>query len=216
MTYPAALPAWRETMKHHPSELGLTGATEAQPVVRVLAAKDTAEAARWDAFVAECRAATFFHRSGWREIIEGVFRHRAYFLYAQRGARIEGVLPLARVKSWLFGDALVSLPFAVYGGVAAETGAAAAVLETEAIGLAERLGVFEEDKARLLDSVSGVGSAPSIRTIIQKAEVGGAKDNFIPTSVLSYSLSKSFEGLIGMDFMSNYSIKIDAKKKWWF
>ena len=29
-----------------------------------------------------------------------------------------GVLPLARVKSLLFGDALVSLPFAVYGGAA--------------------------------------------------------------------------------------------------
>lgn len=95
------------------------------------------------------------------------------------------------------------------------------LLDTGATGmlitpqLAEKLGVFEQDQARLLDEVNGVGSgsAPAIRTIIQKVEVGGAKDRFIPTAVLSRSLSKSFEGLIGMDFMSNYSISIDNKKK---
>ena len=35
--------------------------------------------------------------------------------------RIEGVLPLAEVKSLLFGHTLVSLPFCVYGGIAAES-----------------------------------------------------------------------------------------------
>jgi len=128
-------------MKHHPSELGLASSAADDPVVRVLGSADAGEIARWDAFVAQCRGATFFHRAGWREIIERVFRHRTYFLYAQRGARIEGVLPLARVKSRLFGDSLVALPFAVYGGVAAETEAAAAMLENEAIALATTLGV---------------------------------------------------------------------------
>ena len=89
-------------------------------------------AARWDAFVAGCPGATFFHRAGWQQVIEDVFRHRTHFLYAQRGERIEGVLPLAHVKSLLFGNALVSLPFAVYGGVAADTDEAAAALEDEA------------------------------------------------------------------------------------
>ena len=68
-----------------------------------------------------CREATFFHRAGWQQVIEDVFRHRTHFLYAERGGRIEGVLPLAHVKSLLFGNALVSLPFAVYGGVVADT-----------------------------------------------------------------------------------------------
>src|SRR5262249_33781677 len=78
---------------------------------------------------------------GWREIIETVFRHRTYFLYAERGTRIDGVLPLARVRSRLFGDSLISLPFAVYGGVAASSEASASALEAEAVALAERLGV---------------------------------------------------------------------------
>ena len=34
----------------------------------------------WDAFVARCPNATFFHRIGWREILEEVFRHRTHYL----------------------------------------------------------------------------------------------------------------------------------------
>ena len=128
-------------MKHHPSELGLSTAALPAMEVRTLAAGDSDEAQRWDAFVAGCRGATFFHRSGWRQVIAEVFRHRPHFLYAQRAGRIEGVLPLAHVKSLLFGAALVSLPFAVYGGVAADSSEAAMALEDEAQTLAERLGV---------------------------------------------------------------------------
>jgi len=40
------------------------------------------EAEKWDAFVAQCPDATFFHRVGWREIIEDIFRHRCYYLVA--------------------------------------------------------------------------------------------------------------------------------------
>lgn len=57
---------------------------------------------RWDAFVFQCPEATFFHRAGWQEIVSGVFRHTTYFLYAERDGAIEGVLPLAHVKSLLF------------------------------------------------------------------------------------------------------------------
>jgi len=96
---------------------------------------------RWDEFVFQCAEATFFHRAGWQEIVGGVFRHPTYFLYAERDGAIEGVLPLAHVNSLLFGNALVSLPFAVYGGVAASTPEAAEALETEAQTIARKLGV---------------------------------------------------------------------------
>ena len=58
-----------------------------------------------------------------------------------RTAAFEGVLPLAHVNSLLFGNALVSLPFAVYAGVAASNDDAASALEQEAQQLAQRLGV---------------------------------------------------------------------------
>ena len=70
-----------------------------------------------------------------------MFRHRTHFLYVERDGAIEGVLPLAHVKSLLFGNGLVSLPFAVYGGVAAIDEQAAELLETEAQTLAGKLGV---------------------------------------------------------------------------
>ena len=109
--------------------------------VRELAPGDAAAAARWDAFVLACPQATFFHRAGWQRIIREVFRHRTWFLLAERNGAIEGVLPLAQVKSALFGNALVALPFGVYGGVAATNDAAAARLEARAREIAVERGV---------------------------------------------------------------------------
>ena len=109
--------------------------------VRRLLAKDSSIARRWDEFVFTCPAATFFHRASWQKIIADVFRHDTYFLYAESNGDIVGVLPLAHVRSFLFGNALVGLPFAVYGGVAASSPDAADALEAEAQSLAVRLGV---------------------------------------------------------------------------
>ena len=102
---------------------------------------DAATASRWDMFVDHCSEATFFHRSAWQKIITDVFRHHAYFLYAEDEIGVRGILPLAHVKSRLFGNALVALPFAVYGGIAAVDGEAVAVLENAARELASSLGV---------------------------------------------------------------------------
>jgi FemAB-related protein (PEP-CTERM system-associated) len=111
------------------------------PTIHCLLAHDAANVARWDAFVMACPDATFFHRAGWQNIIANVFRHDTYFLYAEVDGAIVGVLPLGHVNSWLFGNALTGLPFAVYGGVAAINTQAADALEQEAQRLARTLGV---------------------------------------------------------------------------
>lgn len=105
-----------------------------------LAAQDQVVSARWDAFVLAHPQATFFHRSGWLRVIEASFGHQGFFLYAERDGAIEGVLPLAEVKSRLFGHSVTSLPFAVYGGVAALNDEAAAALEAEAEKIARGQG----------------------------------------------------------------------------
>jgi FemAB-related protein (PEP-CTERM system-associated) len=99
-----------------------------------------ADRERWDSFVRGCPDATFFHLSGWEAIMKDVFRHRTWYLFAERGARIVAVLPLVEIKSKLFGHALTSLPFCAYGGIA---GAADAVteLEVHAESIARDLGV---------------------------------------------------------------------------
>ncbi|MCB1966503.1 FemAB family XrtA/PEP-CTERM system-associated protein [Accumulibacter sp.] len=109
--------------------------------VKHLDSADRPAVRRWDAFVEACPEATFFHRAGWQQVIGEVFAHRTHYLYAERSGVIEGVLPLAHVKSVLFGNTLVSLPFAVYGGVAASGAAAVEALEGEAQAIARRLGV---------------------------------------------------------------------------
>ena len=108
--------------------------------IKRLALDDAGTAARWDAFVLACPEATFFHRAGWQRVLHQVYRHATFFLYAEQDGRIVGVLPLAQVKSLLFGHALVGLPFTVYGGVAATEPAAVQALEDEAQRLARQLG----------------------------------------------------------------------------
>ena len=99
------------------------------------------DAARVTEFVARCPSATFFHRAGWRSVIENVFRHKSHYLVASRAGAITGVLPLAEVKSRLFGHSLVSLPFAVYGGPAATDAGSERALIDAAADLGARLGV---------------------------------------------------------------------------
>lgn len=115
--------------------------TNASLCIRQLDSSDATAVGRWEAFVATTPNATFFHRAGWQNLLRDVFGHRTFFLYAECGGVIVGLLPLAQVKSLLFGNSLVALPFAVYGGVVASNAEAVAVLEAEAERIARELGV---------------------------------------------------------------------------
>jgi FemAB-related protein (PEP-CTERM system-associated) len=71
----------------------------------------------WDAFVARVPGSTFCHLAGWREVLSDVLgAHSIYLLCRDREGNWSGVLPLARVKSRLFGHYLISMPFLNYGG----------------------------------------------------------------------------------------------------
>ena len=107
---------------------------------------------RWDQFVLDCSEATFFHMSGWKTVIEQAFGHRTCFLLAEADGRIEGVLPLAEVKSFLFGHSLVSLPFCVYGGIAASSERAKTALDQAAQKCAESMNVDHLEYRTLLHS----------------------------------------------------------------
>lgn len=102
---------------------------------------DVQSMARWDAYVERAPRATFFHRAGWKTVLERAFGHSTWFLYAQEAGNIVGILPLAQVKSALFGNSLSSLPFCVYGGIVADNEPVAEALRKEACRLAERLKV---------------------------------------------------------------------------
>lgn len=107
--------------------------------LRVRAYRDD-DRASWEAFVGTCPEATFFHKIGWKDITERVLRHRTHYLLAERGGQIVGVLPLAEVKSLLFGHSVVSLPFAAYGGAAALDADATHALHEAAVEVARACG----------------------------------------------------------------------------
>ena len=90
----------------------------------------TGQSRAWDEFVNGQKDATFFHKSGWREVLMRGFGHRAHYLMAEQDGAVVGVLPLMQLKTLLFGHSLISLPFCVYGGpLAVEADAAHALLE---------------------------------------------------------------------------------------
>lgn len=96
---------------------------------------------RWDEFVHALPEGTFYHLSGWRGIVESHLRHRTHYLTCEGGGQLRAVLPLVHMQSRLFGNALISLPFLVYGGPLAVTAEAERAIVARAMGLAEELGV---------------------------------------------------------------------------
>lgn len=127
-----------DTLTANPAAMTLPASAPAQISLKLLQPQDYA---RWDAFVVQCPDATFFHRAGWQPVIEKAFGHRTWFYYAEAHGEILGVLPLAEIKSRLFGHSLVALPFCVYGGVAAISAEAKSLLSQAAQALAKTLKV---------------------------------------------------------------------------
>lgn len=96
--------------------------------------------AAWDDLIREA-GGTLYHRNSTLEVVARTFGHRIYRLAAWRDASLVGVLPVVRLKSFAFGDFLVSLPLFNYGGpVVIDESAAPALLE-RAAALIDELGV---------------------------------------------------------------------------
>jgi FemAB-related protein (PEP-CTERM system-associated) len=124
----------------------------AATTLKLLAPQDYA---RWDAFVDACPDATFFHKAGWQTVIQRVYGHKTWFYYAEQDGRIVGILPLAEMKSRLFGHWLGSLPFCVLGGVVATSDTARKVLDDAADRLARELKVGHLEYRHLTQAHKG-------------------------------------------------------------
>lgn len=101
---------------------------------------EASDAAPWDAFVRGHRDASVYHLIDWRAVCQRSFGHECPYLLAETAGQISGVLPLVRLKSRLFGDFLVSLPYFNYGGPLAEDAQTEQALLQAACGLAQNQG----------------------------------------------------------------------------
>jgi serine/alanine adding enzyme len=103
------------------SEATDVGFTKEVRIERLPAEQSAAHA--WDRTLKDSRG-SFCHLAGWRGIMEDVLGHETHYLTAVDDSdSINGVLPLVRVRSRLFGSYLLSMPFLNYGGPLGHSGA---------------------------------------------------------------------------------------------
>lgn len=87
------------------------------------------------------RAAASRSEARWTSAVCEGLKHEPYIITARVDDRLAGLLPLAYVKTALFGRFLVSLPYLNTGGVVAESDEAALELVSRAVELADTLDV---------------------------------------------------------------------------
>jgi serine/alanine adding enzyme len=75
---------------------------------------------RWDDYVVSNPAGRSCHLTAWKRVIESSFGHQTCFLVSEGDdGGVEGVFPMVRLRSRLFGDFIVSVPYLNYGGACA-------------------------------------------------------------------------------------------------
>jgi FemAB-related protein (PEP-CTERM system-associated) len=75
----------------------------------------------WDDYVMSHPDGTVFHLTQWKQVVEEAFGHPSFYLLAENGKGIIGILPMFQIKSRLFGNFMVSVPFAELGGPLADS-----------------------------------------------------------------------------------------------
>jgi FemAB-related protein (PEP-CTERM system-associated) len=103
-------------------------------VLRLLSEQDHE---KWDAFALDHPHGSPFHLTAWKKTIEESFGYKPIYLLAKDNHGIRGILPLFLVQNRIIGKVLVSSPFAVYGGILADS---------------------DEIRARLYDQVKELGA----------------------------------------------------------
>jgi len=101
---------------------------------------DLSHAADWQEYVDRHPQGTLFHGLAWKRAVERTFGHRSWYLFAESGRRIVGVLPLFQINSLVAGRFLTSVPYATYGGLLTDDQSIGEALFNKAKGIAADVG----------------------------------------------------------------------------
>lgn len=149
-----------------------------------------------DEFVKEHETGRLAQLPAWSEMITNLFGYTPYYLVARgEGKAVKGILPLMHVKTFLFGNQMISQAFNDYGGILADSDAASDALFEKAVELAQQHGCdtlelrnieplpydlkLRDDKVTMFISLEGGAQAvwekarPEIRKQTRKAERSG-------------------------------------------
>jgi len=96
----------------------------------------------WDAYVEQHSKGTLYHKMAWASLIKRTLSQKPrYFIARNAAGDVVGVLPLVNLKSIVFGNFLVSMPYFNYGGVLADNAEVSTALINAATRLADALNV---------------------------------------------------------------------------
>ena len=180
-------------------------------------ALDDRSVAAWDQFVDAMPTGTFFHRAAWAKVIETAFGHVTHYMFVERDGAITGVLPLGRVKTRLFGDTLISVPFCVYGGPLAADAESLAALMAEAEALRARTGasaVEFRERDPVAEAAGWIGR-PDLYVTFRKAIEADHDKNMkaIPRkqrAMVRKGISNGLTSVVGRDEASLYPIYAES------
>jgi serine/alanine adding enzyme len=111
----------------------------------------------WDCFVQSAQDATAYHQFKWKKVITENFGHPCHYLCAvDNNGEWQGVLPLVHMRSKLFGNFLISVPFVNYGGLLYKNDLAASILLEEAERLRRVLGATHVELRHTSRIVEGI------------------------------------------------------------
>lgn len=83
-------------------------------------------------------ASSCYHLIGWKDVIEKSLGNKTYYLLAEDSDNtITGILPLVHLKSFLFGNYMISIPYFNYGGVCADSDEICEQLFNKAVNIAK-------------------------------------------------------------------------------
>jgi len=107
---------------------------------RVLVVLD--DMTEWDSFVESSSHGTIYHTSSWMDVITKTFPHIKGQVIGVRkkDGTLLGGIPVYKVKSFVFGNHIVSVPFALFGGPISKD------ISTEAYLMKKMTELFQEEK----------------------------------------------------------------------
>ena len=105
--------------------------------IQIKLAED-ADQERWDEFVLSHPKASPYHLFAWKKAIEGAYRHKCVYLYAEKNNEIIGALPIVHLHFPGIVSEMVSLPFCDVGSCIAGSNKVQDLLCKEAIVLKEK------------------------------------------------------------------------------
>lgn len=109
-----------------------------EPVTISLMGSDTED---WNHYAISQTGSSVYHLAEWRNLITTTFGHTTYYCIARDStSAVVGILPLVRLKSFLFGDFLVSMPYFNYGGALGNSPEVEHALMAYGAGIAHQLG----------------------------------------------------------------------------